>query len=90
MAEMEIKDKTKADLTRVLYTVLYLIIGRFISIVIFIIAVGQLIYSWIKGEPNTKLLEFSKNMAEYAKEIVLYVSFNSEEKPWPSGDWPRA
>jgi hypothetical protein len=88
MEEIETKIYPKADMTRVLYTILYLIIGRFISMVLFIIAVSQFIYSWLIGEPNEKLLSFTDAMAEYGKQLVLYVGFNSDDKPWPVGNWP--
>mgnify|MGYP002399235420 FL=1 len=78
----------KPSIERVLYTILYLILIRFISMVLFVIAITQFIYSWIGKEPNKQLLQFTKNLSEYSKELVLYVSFNSDKKPWPSGEWP--
>lgn len=88
MEEIETNIYPKADMARVLYTILYLIIGRFISMVLFVIAVCQFIYSWLVGEPNDKLLHFTEAMAEYGKQLVLYVGFNSDDRPWPVGDWP--
>ncbi|MCD6653770.1 MAG: DUF4389 domain-containing protein [Sulfurovum sp.] len=78
----------KPNFERVLYTILYLILVRFISMVLFVITITQFIYSWIGGEPNAQLLRFTNNLSEYTKELVLYTSFNSDEKPWPSGEWP--
>jgi hypothetical protein len=89
MEEVNKSTHPKADLTRVVYMILYLIIGKIISMILFVIAVGQLIYSWISGSPNEKILSFSQSMGEYVKQIVLYISFNTDEKPWPSADWPK-
>ena len=88
MKEIETNEYPKADLVRALYTILYLIIGRFISMILFIIAICQFIYSWVIGEPNEQLLHFTSGLAEYSKQLVSYVGFNSEEKPWPVGAWP--
>jgi len=88
MEETEIDQQPKAGIERVLYTILYLIIGRFISMVLFVIALTQFIYSWLAGEPNAKILQFTKGMSEYTKQLVEYVGFNRDEKPWPVGDWP--
>ena len=88
MEEVEINEQPKVGWERVLYTILYLIIGRFISMVLFVIAVCQFIYSWVIGEPNDQLLHFTSGLAEYSKQLVSYVGFNSEEKPWPVGAWP--
>jgi len=88
MEEIETNQQPKADLARVLYTILYLIIGRFISMILFVITVSQFIYSWLIGEPNDKLLSFTVGLAEYSKQLVSYICFNINERPWPAGDWP--
>lgn len=90
MKKEEVNVSGKANFERVLYIILYLIIERFISLVLFVIAISQLIYSWLTGEPNEKLLEFNHSLAEYMKQIVEYLGFNRDEKPWPKGDWPQS
>jgi len=89
MEEIETNKCEKPGVSRALYTILYLIIGRFISVVLFVIAITQYIYCWLTGGPNEKLLEFTEGLAEYAQQLVSYVGFNTDEKPWPVGDWPE-
>jgi hypothetical protein len=88
MEEIETNEREKPGIARALYILLYLIIGRFISMVLFVIAITQYIYTWLTGEPNEKILQFTDGLSEYAKQLVSYVGFNSDEKPWPFGDWP--
>jgi len=88
MEEFETNERRKAGLSRALYTILFLIIIRLISTVLFVIAITQFIYSWLTGEPNEKILYFTEGLAEYSKQLVSYVGFNTDEKPWPAGDWP--
>lgn len=88
MEEIETNEREKPGIVRALYILLYLIIGRFISMVLFVIAITQYIYSWLTGEPNDKILYFTEGLAVYTKQLVSYVGFNTDEKPWPLGDWP--
>ncbi|MFC2073332.1 DUF4389 domain-containing protein [Campylobacterota bacterium] len=88
MAEIETNEQKKSGLSRALYILLYLVIGRFISMVLFVIAITQYIYIWLTDEPNDKILHFTEDLAEYTKQLVSYVGFNTDEKPWPVGDWP--
>ncbi len=88
MEEVETNERKKSGLARALYIFLYLVIGRFISMVLFVIAITQYIYIWLTGEPNDKILHFTEDLAEYTKQLVSYVGFNTDEKPWPVGDWP--
>ena len=67
MEDFELNEREKPGIARALYILLYLIIGRFISMVLFIIAITQFIYCWLTGEPNEKILHFTKNLSEYAK-----------------------
>ncbi len=90
MEEIKTNKYPKANLSRILYSILYLVIGRFISMVLFIIVMCQFIYSWLIGEPNEKLLDFTEAVSEYSKQLVRYVGFNSDERPWPAGNWPSA
>ena len=88
MDEVETNERERPGLSRALYTILYLIIIRLISMVLFVIAITQYIYSWLSGEPNEKILYFTESLAGYSKQLVSYVGFNTDEKPWPIGDWP--
>jgi hypothetical protein len=88
MEEVEMNERERPGLLRALYTILYLIIIRLISMVLFVIAITQYIYSWLTGEPNDKILHFTEGLAEYSKQLVSYVGFNTDEKPWPVGEWP--
>lgn len=88
MDEVETNERERPGVARALYTILYLIIIRLISMVLFVIAITQYIYSWLTGEPNEKILYFTEGLAEYSKQLVSYVGFNTDEKPWPVGEWP--
>ena len=88
MEEVETIEREKPGLSRALFTILYLIIIRLISAVLFVIAITQYIYSWLTGEPNDKIMYFTEGLGEYSKQLVSYVGFNTDEKPWPFGDWP--
>ena len=33
---------------------------------------------------------FTNSLSELAREIIVYVGFNTEEKPWPFDKWPTS
>lgn len=89
MEDFETVEREKPGVARALYIILYLIIIRLISTVLFVIAIAQYIYSWLSGEPNDKIMYFTEGLGEYSKQMVSYVGFNTDEKPWPFGEWPN-
>ena len=89
MEEVETVEREKPGVSRALFIILYLIIIRLISAVLFVIAITQYIYSWLTGEPNDKIMVFTESLAIYSKQLVEYVGFNTDERPWPVGEWPE-
>jgi hypothetical protein len=50
-------------------------------------------FLWVlfKGEVNEDLREIGQSLARYVFEIVRYLTFNTDEKPFPfGGRWPSA
>jgi hypothetical protein len=47
------------------------------------------LYVLITGSPNVPLIAFGKSLATYTYQIVLYLTFNSDVRPFPfDADWP--
>lgn len=83
------EESKKASGERLLYTIFFVIIANIVSWIVCVVVIAQFFYSWIGGSPNEKLLSFSGSLSEYVKQLVAYISFNSDEKPWPMGEWPH-
>lgn len=83
------EEAKKANWERLLYTIFFVIIAKIISLIVCVVVIVQFLFSWIGGSPNEKLLSFSAALSEYAKELIVYISFNSDSKPWPVGEWPH-
>lgn len=79
----------RPSLVRLAYMFLYAIIGRFVSMIVFFASIFQYIYAWIFGKPNEQVLAFTEALSTFAKEIIAYLALNTEEKPWPIGEWPK-
>ena len=43
----------------------------------------------ITGRVNERLRALGQTLASYIYEIVLYVTFHSDERPYPFGPWPQ-
>jgi nitrate reductase NapE component len=81
--------KSKATWTRLLFIVIccFLIsISAFVGT--FVVVLGFL-WLLITGEVNQQLQQVGQSLATYIYEIVRYLTFNSDDKPFPlGGEWP--
>ncbi|MBU0744553.1 MAG: DUF4389 domain-containing protein, partial [Gammaproteobacteria bacterium] len=54
-----------------------------------LIALFQFVVTLIYDQPNNKLLDFSKHLNAYLLQIVNFLTFNSESKPFPFSNFPE-
>ena len=56
--------------------------------VTFAVVVFQFVASLFTGKPNDQLARFGRNLARYFQQIIAYMTFATEEKPFPFMPWP--
>lgn len=73
---------------RGLYMLLFGLCYSIAEIIIFFISVFQFLAVLFTGSTQPRLLELGRNMSDYVYQIYLFLTFNSEDKPFPFSPWP--
>lgn len=66
--------------------ILYLIVAP----VVLVIMIAQALFAFVTGAPNSNLKEFSAALSEYIHQMLNFLLFNSDEKPFPFSDFPSS
>lgn len=74
---------------RALYMLLFALIFHLTEAVIGLVMVVQFILKAATGDTNSNLLTFGGQLSQYLAEIVQFQTFNTEDKPFPFGQWPK-
>lgn len=87
---MDIKANAKnVDVwTRGLFILIYAVIFYFLFGLIWLVVIFQFFIKLITGELNRPLLDFSDALNRYVSQILLYITFKSEQRPFPFSPWP--
>ena len=56
--------------------------------VVLIVTIIQFVIRLLSGAPSARLLSFGRSLGRYLQQIVSYLTFASEEIPFPFNDWP--
>jgi hypothetical protein len=73
---------------RALYTFFFILCAEIAGTLILVVAIGQILFTLITGQPNPRLINFGDSLAQYLFAIFKFVTCKSEEKPFPFADWP--
>jgi len=57
---------------------------------ILVVAVIQFVMMLLNDTPNARLLAFGRSLGRYLQQIAYFLTFASEEIPFPFNDWPSS
>ena len=78
----------KTKWVRALYMALFLIVLWLLKLLFLGVIILQFIIVLISDQTNTNLLHFAKSLSYYSYQIYLFLSYNTDDKPFPFSDWP--
>jgi hypothetical protein len=88
----ELKQRLTASATwlRGLFIIIFAIIYSLAEVLLTAVVVFQFLATLFTGAPNAQLRLFGLSLAAFIYQIVSYLTFNSDEKPFPFGPWPES
>ncbi|NWG46655.1 MAG: DUF4389 domain-containing protein [Alphaproteobacteria bacterium] len=75
---------------RILFVIAFGVVLHFALWIVFAVALFQVIVFLVNKDHNPDLVRFGRNLARYLWEVLAYVMWVREEKPFPFGPFPRA
>lgn len=74
---------------RGMYMLLFALIYNIAEIVVGAVAVFQFIVSLFTGKTNEYLITLGQSLGTFIYQIMQFLTFNSEDKPYPFSPWPQ-
>ena len=56
--------------------------------IVLIVTIIQFVIRLLNDAPNARLVSFGRSLGRYLQQIMAYLTFASEEIPFPFNDWP--
>jgi len=74
---------------RVLFVALFWLVFYVAQMIVAAVAIAQCIFVLISNNPNEQLLKFGDSLGKYIHDILRFVTFNSDQRPFPFSDFPK-
>lgn len=87
----EIKKNIKERNTwiRGLYMLMFLVFYSVAEVIIFTVIAFQFVLSLLTGKVNDRLVKLGQSLSTYQYQILIFLTFNTEQHPYPFGAWPK-
>ncbi|NND81662.1 MAG: DUF4389 domain-containing protein [Gammaproteobacteria bacterium] len=86
---MENSNPQLAAWQRVLFVAIFWVVFYLAQMVVAAVAIAQCVFLLISGAPNEQLQKFGDSLSKFVHDILRYVTFNSEQRPFPFSDFPK-
>ena len=86
----EIKQHMKQQSTwvRGFYILVFAFIYSIAEIVLAAVVFFQFLTTLFTGNRNERLLTFGDNLGTFIYQVIKYLTYNSDDKPFPFDEWP--
>lgn len=74
---------------RLLYMIVFGLLSILARMVVWVVAVLQFLLVLVTGNDNNNLRDLGQGASKWTYQAFLFVTFNSDEKPFPFSDWPE-
>jgi|TARA_B100001750_G_scaffold69203_1_gene55241 hypothetical protein len=82
--------KSRTTWLRLFFILVFVALYSISRIVIGAVIISQFVFVLITGQKNERLNGLGQGLATYTYHIVLYLTFNTEVRPYPfEMDWPN-
>lgn len=75
---------------RLVYMLLFAIILYAAIMIVWVLVVVQFLFSLITGQDNFKIRQFAYSLSTYIYQTLKFLTYCSDEKPFPFADWPAS
>lgn len=75
---------------RLVYMLLFAVILYAAIMVVWVLVLVQFLFSLITGLDNFKIRQFAYSLSTYIYQTLKFLTYSSDEKPFPFTDWPAS
>jgi len=72
---------------RIVFMLIYVLIDSLVRLLLWLVIFLQLGSVLLTGRINPNILDFGRNLSSYHYHILLFLTFNREDLPFPFSDW---
>lgn len=72
---------------RIAFILVFAVIAGVVRTLLWVVVLLQIASALITGKANEHILSFGQKLAAYLYHILLFMTFNSDDIPFPFSDW---
>jgi len=72
---------------RIFFMLIFAAIGSLVRMTLWFVILLQVASTLLTGKANPNILSFGRSLSVYTYHILLFLTFNTETRPFPFSEW---
>ena len=72
---------------RIFFMLIFTAIGSLVRMTLWFVILLQVASTLLTGKANPNILNFGRSLSVYSYHILLFLTFNTETRPFPFSEW---
>ena len=72
---------------RIFFMLIFTAIGSLVRMTLWFVILLQVASTLLTGKANPNILNFGRSLSVYTYHILLFLTFNTETRPFPFSEW---
>ncbi len=72
---------------RILFMLIFAVIASLVRMLLWAVILLQVVWSLVTGAINRNVLKLGRTLTVYVYNILLFLTYNTDEMPFPFADW---
>lgn len=72
---------------RIIFMLIYALIDSMVRLILWLVVLLQVASALLTGRSNSNLVEFGRSVSTYHYHILLFLTYSTEQLPFPFADW---
>ena len=72
---------------RIFFMLIFAAIGSLVRMTLWFVILLQVASTLLTGKANPNILNFGRSLSVYTYHILLFLTFNTETRPFPFSEW---
>ena len=74
---------------RIGFILIFVVVAAVVRPLIYVVVILQIIYVLVTGNKNPYILGFGQKLVAYLYHVMLFMTFNTDQVPFPFSDWKK-
>lgn len=88
MEKLTVRENREHIALKICFILFFAVVFQLVELILLVLVVLQIIFRLFSGSEKVNFSVFGGQLSQYVAQLILYITFSEDKKPYPFSDFP--